>query len=185
MQCRHLRTCATPLGIAGLLFAACSALQAQDKQDKKGEDVQFMTADKVEIRGTFYPAAKTKAPCAILLHNIGGNRRQEGWDKLAQVLSKDFAVLTFDFRGHGDSTNVDPLFWKSSTNMMIRGANKMPSKISYKDFPDAYYPMLTNDLAAAKRYLDQQNDANACNSSSIVVIGAQDAAAIGAFWIYT
>jgi hypothetical protein len=119
------------------------------------------------------------------LHNIGGNRQQTGWDELADRLSKDFAVLSFDFRGHGDSTNVDPSFWKTGSNAMIRGAAKTPAKISYKDFPDAYYPVLANDIVAAKRFLEQQNDAGTCNASNIVVIGAQDGAAIGALWIAT
>jgi alpha-beta hydrolase superfamily lysophospholipase len=167
---------------AGTFLVTHSGARAQDKE-KTGEEIQFETADKVELRGKFYASKKSKAPCAILLHNLGGNRQQKGWEDLAEKLSNDFAVLSFDFRGHGDSTNVDPVFWKTSANMMIRGAAKMPSKISFKDFPDAYYPMLVNDIVAAKRYLEQQNDAGACNASNIVVIGAQDGAAIGALWI--
>ncbi len=161
------------LMVSSVLCAVLAAVPSVRAQDKKGEEVQFETADKVEIRGTFYASSKPKAPCVVLLHNVGGNRQQEGWDKLAQALSKDFAVLSFDFRGHGDSTSVDPTFWKVGANTMIKGAAKTPSKISYKDFPDAYYPMLINDLAAARRFLDQQNDAGACNSSSIIVIGAR------------
>jgi hypothetical protein len=103
---------------------------------------------------------------------------------LAQALSKDFAVLSFDFRGHGDSTTVNPAFWVGSNNT-IKNAAKKPNKISYKDFPASYLPMLANDVAAAKRYLDQQNDAGSCNSSNMVVIGAEEGAAIGALWIST
>jgi pimeloyl-ACP methyl ester carboxylesterase len=167
------------------VFLACD--RAASAQAPKGDEiqVQFETADKVELHGTFYPSGKTKAPCVILLHNIGGNRQQKGWAELAKALSKDFAVLSFDFRGHGDSTNVAPAFWKTTTNTMIKGAAKMPSKISYKDFPDAYFPMLANDVVAAKRYLEQQNDSMSCNASNIVVIGAQDGAAVGALWVMT
>jgi hypothetical protein len=119
-----------------------------------------------------------------LLHKYGGNRQQKGWDELAQALSKEFSVLSFDFRGHGDSTTVNQAFWVGSNNT-IKNAARKPNKISYKDFPANYLPMLANDVAAAKRYLDQQNDAGACNSSNLVVIGAEEGAAIGALWINT
>jgi pimeloyl-ACP methyl ester carboxylesterase len=176
------KSCISSATLAAMFWFMPTAIA--QTPEKSGTPVQFDSADKVELRGTFYASAKPKAPCVILLHNIGGNRHQKGWDELAKVLSKDFAVLSFDFRGHGESTNVDPaIFWKSPGNSMIRGAQKMPSKISYKDFPDGYFPMLVNDIAAAKRYLDQQNDANTCNTSNIVVIGAQEGASLGALWI--
>jgi pimeloyl-ACP methyl ester carboxylesterase len=169
------------IGLSFLLFGA----RADAQEKKAGEDIQFETADKVEIHGRYYASPKPKAPGVILLHNIGGNRQQEGWDKLAEALHKDFSVLSFDFRGHGDSTTVNPVFWRTSANGMIKGSARQPSKISYKDFPDAYYPMLVNDIAAAKRFLDQQNDANTCNSSNVVLIGAQEGGAVGALWLFT
>ena len=151
---------------------------------KASEEVQFDTADKVEIHGTFYAPAKPKSPCVLLLHKLGGSRDESGWNRLAQVLQKDYAVLRFDFRGHGDSTNVGPEFWRFyPSNALIKGAVRMPPKISYKDFPPTYLPILANDVAAAKRYLDTQNDGGVCNSSSIIVIGAGEGAAIGALWI--
>jgi hypothetical protein len=150
------------------------------------DEVQFETADKVELHGTFYPCSKAKAPCVIFLHKIGGNRQQKGWDELAEALTKDFAVLSFDFRGHGDSTTVEPsAFWMAPNNNLIKGANKKPNKINYKDFPPQYYPVLANDVVAARRFLDQQNDAGACNTSNIIIIGAEEGAAIGALWMYT
>src|SRR5947209_2474990 len=93
---------------------------------QKSEEVQFDTADKVELHGTFYAPAKPRAPCVILLHKIGGNRDEHGWDQLAQVLQKEYAVLRFDFRGHGDSTNVAPEFWRNASNSMIKGAARAP-----------------------------------------------------------
>jgi hypothetical protein len=138
----------------------------------------------VELHGTFYPARKAKPACVILLHKYGGNRQQQGWKELAEVLTKEFAVLSFDFRGHGDSTNVSPEFWRSRLNLsMIKGGTRQPSKISHKDFHSNYIPVLANDVAAAKRYLDRQNDAGSCNSSNVIVIGAEEGAAIGALWI--
>lgn len=164
-------------GVATLILALAPAAARAD-------EVQFETADKVELKGTFYPGSK-KSACVIMLHKLGGNRQQKGWEELAQALNKaGYAVLGFDFRGHGDSTSVGPIFWRSGVhNSMIKGASKMPTKISYKDFPPNYLPYLANDVAAAKRYLDQQNDAGACNSSNVVVVGAEEGAAIGALWM--
>jgi hypothetical protein len=150
----------------------------------RADEVQFDTADKVELKGTFYPGTK-KSACIILLHKLGGNRQQKGWDELAQALNKaDYAVLSFDFRGHGDSTTVGAGFWRGH-NLMLKGSGRMATKISYKDFPSGYLPYLANDVAGAKRYLDQQNDAGSCNSSNVVVIGAEEGAAIGALWMST
>ncbi len=173
-----------PLGSAGWTCLGIVAL-AMIPTAARADEVQFDTADKVELKGTFYPGTK-KSPCVILLHKLGGNRQQKGWDDLAQALNKaGYAVLSFDFRGHGDSTSVGARFWRDRHNLMLKGASRMASKISYKDFPSGYLPYLTNDVAAAKRYLDQQNDAGACNSSNVVVIGAEEGAAIGALWMST
>jgi pimeloyl-ACP methyl ester carboxylesterase len=167
--------------LAGVALAlAPAAGRAQTSQE-----VQFDTADKVELRGTLYPSVRGKsAPCVILLHKYGGNRQQNGWKQLAEALQKDYTVLSFDFRGHGDSTSVSPQFWRYPNNLqLIRGATRMPQKIAYKDFAPLYVPVLANDVTAAKAYLDQQNDAGVCNSSNVIIIGAEEGGAIGALWI--
>ena len=176
--------------LAGLtLLTLPQGIQAQDKKsdpDKKSvsDNVKFDSVDGVELRGTFYPASKAKAPAVLMLHRYGGNR--EGWDNLATDLQKaGFAVLTFDFRGHGESTKVSPDFWKYTANTNhIRGANKADKKtIRQSDFRNDYLPMLVNDLVAAKRYLDKQNDAGLCNSSNLILVGAEEGAALGCLWI--
>jgi pimeloyl-ACP methyl ester carboxylesterase len=165
--------------LALCIVTTCAAASPAQQPD----DVRFETADKAELHGTFYPSNKAKAPCVILLHKWGGNRNDAGWKELAQVLQKEYAVLSFDFRGHGDSVEVSPEFWRSAANSIIRGAARLPQKISHKDFPTAYMPVLANDVAAARRFLDRQNDAGACNSSNIIIIGAEEGAAIGGLWI--
>jgi pimeloyl-ACP methyl ester carboxylesterase len=155
----------------------------------EAERVKFDTADQVEIRGTFYPSDRGKsAPCVLCLHAVGGNSQQEGWDELAKRLQKEgYAVLTFDFRGHGDSTTVGPNFWNQfPANRTIKGYQPYKPKetISYKDFTTPLnYAYIVNDIAAAKRFLDRRNDAGDCNSATTVVIGAESGAALGALWI--
>jgi dienelactone hydrolase len=155
------------------------------------EKVRFDTYDRVTIRGTFYASSKgSKAPCVILLHPIGGSSAQEGWEGLAKKLQeKGFAVLAFDFRGHGDSKEVDPaVFWKYPLNAKLKGftAAKPRSEISYKEFTTPYhYLALVNDIAAARRYLDTRNDSQECNAANIIVIGAESGATLGALWMAT
>ena len=56
-----------------LLLATTAFAQAQTAPDK----VSFETVDEVELKGTFYPSDQNiKAPCALLLHNVGGSSSQ-------------------------------------------------------------------------------------------------------------
>jgi hypothetical protein len=122
-----------------------------------------------------------------MLHALGSDSGQNGWDQLATELQKKgCAVLTFDFRGHGKSTDVDAGFWKDVKNQqMVRGynPNKPKERISYKDFNNAYFTRLVDDIAAAKFFLDRKNDSGELNSSSVVVVGAEDGGALGVLWM--
>jgi alpha-beta hydrolase superfamily lysophospholipase len=174
----------TGLAILALPHAVKGQDKGQDKKSDSSENVKFDSVDGVELRGTFYPASKAKAPPVLMLHRYGGNR--QGWEKAAEKLQdKGFAVLTFDFRGHGESTKVSPDFWKLAANANhIRGGNKPDKKtIRQSEFRADYLPMLVNDIAAAKRYLDKQNDAGLCNSSNLILVGAEEGAALGLLWM--
>src|SRR5437879_3525330 len=102
-------------GVLAFLLAPLAALaQPPATTPINKDEVKFDSFDGVELHGTFYPASGgTKSPCVLLIHKIGGNRNQAGWEDLAVYLQKkDFAVLSFDLRGHGESLTVNPnLFW--------------------------------------------------------------------------
>jgi hypothetical protein len=187
-------TClAVALGTGLVLGGLPRAHAAQDKKVAAEEKVRFDTADNVELKGTYYASEKGKrAPTVILLHKIGGSSQEEGWDTLAQDLQKKgFAVLAFDFRGHGNSTTLkNPIrFWSVAANrQMVRGfvpnTRQPKDTISYKDFSTAYYPTLVNDIAAAKLFLDmRKNDEGQCDSAATILVGAEDGAALGALWM--
>ena len=78
---------------ASLLVAACSS--------SGGGRGTFITADDgLVLRGRSYGSGATGV---ILAHELGGN--QGNWDDFATRLAgRGFFVLTFDFRGHGDSS---------------------------------------------------------------------------------
>jgi pimeloyl-ACP methyl ester carboxylesterase len=177
--------CLTPL-FAGLLVALLPSAGRADVP--KAQKVLLETFDKVQLTGSWYASGNdaTKSPVVLLLHKIGGSCQQEGWDALAQMLQeKGFAVLALDFRGHGDSKNVKPMeFWNVRHNTNgIRGANRTKDAIDWKEFTPAYYPMLVNDIAAAKQFLEQKNNARECNISDLYVVAAEDGAGLGMLWM--
>lgn len=182
----------TPLcrRLAGALFL-CSflAISPRSLADDKSniEHVKFDTADFVEIHGTLYAGGNgAKSACVIFLHQLGGNSQQEGWNQLAEQLQKKgFTVLAFDFRGHGESTVVGPGFWRLPRNQALRSyrPGKQRDQISYKDFTTRdNWLDLVNDISGAKRFLDRRNDAGDCNSSNLVLIGAEGGATLGLIW---
>ncbi|NUM46927.1 MAG: hypothetical protein HUU38_19655 [Anaerolineales bacterium] len=80
--------------------------------------VTFASADGTQLTGTFYAPMSTPAPIVVLMHQFGSDQHQ--WDEIARWLQTGtpaegntwlpampsglkFAVLTFDFRGHGAS----------------------------------------------------------------------------------
>ena len=180
------------LGRRAGTFLACFAFTCwpQTGRAAEPERVKFDTYDQVEIHGTYFAGdLGTKSPCALVLHALGGSSREEGWDNLAKELQKKhFAVLLFDFRGHGESTSVGNSFWYDRGNQTLRGfrRNKPKDQISYKDFTTLQnWLTLVNDIQAAKRFLDRKNDLSECNSANTVVIGVESSAALGALWIAT
>jgi pimeloyl-ACP methyl ester carboxylesterase len=188
----------------GLTLTGLPAAHGADVKEKaaddKSEKVKFESVDHVELHGVWYGASGNgkKAPAVLLLHNIvKSDSSKEGWDKLARDLQDaGYAVLSFDFRGHGDSTSVATEFWKDITSPglvalttynreQVRGFNPSKPKetISIKDFNTSYYPALVNDIEAARAYLDTRNDNGECNSSNLILIGAEEGAALGALWM--
>jgi pimeloyl-ACP methyl ester carboxylesterase len=148
--------------------------------------------DGVELQGTFYPSpGGRKDACVLLLHDFdrkgGGHSHEGGWDDLAESLQAEgYAVLSFDFRGFGNSKSVSNDFWNFPHNRMagrLTPGRELPDAIDYKNFPPDYYPYLVNDVMAARAYLDRRNDAREVNTSNLIVIGAGEGAAVGALWM--
>jgi alpha-beta hydrolase superfamily lysophospholipase len=126
----------------------------------------------------------------MFLHNfsrVGGGGSHGEWDDLAAKLQKKgYAVLSFDFRGFGDSKSVSRDFWKYPHNQVLRGfrrSGKLAESIEQKDFPGYYYPNLINDIAAARAFLDRKNDTHEVNTSNLILIGAGQGATLGALWM--
>ncbi len=177
-------------GLVALVLTGLSGTLARG-QGNKPDDVSFNTFDGVELKGTLYPnpGGKRKA-VVLLLHDFdskkGGSSDKDNWPALAKALQADgYVVLAFDFRGFGKSTDIDAMkFWNVAANKTyVRKGKGGATSVSYKDFKSGYYPFLVNDIAAAKAYLDRLNDQKGCNTSSTIVIGAGQAATLGALWM--
>jgi pimeloyl-ACP methyl ester carboxylesterase len=168
-------------GILAGLFVLLTTTAAHAQNSKPA---RFPTADGVEIQGTFWPGAKKDAT-VMLLHAVGKGEdsHKKGWDSLGDALNaKGYAVLSFDVRGHGQSTTVDPrIFWALNRQNVKQGAN--PNSFEFKQILKSGYPALVNDIAAAKAFLDRRNDAGECNASSLILVGAETGATLGAIWL--
>lgn len=171
-----------PLALSGVVRAANST------------PVKFETRDGVEIHGTYYPSKSANVkdlPVVLLLHRLGGHSHQDGWDSLAEAIQKEgYPVLSFDFRGHGKSTTIGnpKAFWGLPYNAQrVSGfsLSKPKTTLAARDFKGGYQPYLVNDIAAAKLFLDERNDAGECNSRAVIVIGAETGASLGALWMAT
>jgi alpha-beta hydrolase superfamily lysophospholipase len=177
------------IGLALCLVAGGRLPSARAQGMPKTEKVKFKTVDQVELHGTYWPSTRgRKAPCVLLLHKLGGKSHEDGWDRLAGKLQEEgCAVLSFDFRGHGQSTSVDPDFWKHNlyNRMGLRNSHKQGPTIAHADFKPGYAAYLVNDVSAARLYLDRRNDSGDCNSANIIVIGAEDGATLGNLWLYS
>jgi len=173
----------------GFLLIRPLSIPAQEKEAKI-EKARFTTPDGVELIGSFYPSAKKNAPVAIMLHaiGVGQNSKNKEWLSLAEALQKSgLAVLTFDFRGHGQSTEVTlpDMFWAMPANAR-NVKSSVKTNIEVKNFDKSYYPILLNDIAAARAYLERnKNDKGECSTSNIILIGAETGATLGAAWMNT
>ena len=171
------------------LLASCTWLaRASGADAPESSKISFDTADGVLLRGTWYPSAKdgSKSPAVMLVHKLGGDRTHPGWEDLAQALQqKGFAVLSFDLRGCGESTVIKEDFWKQPYNTIrnIEKASPKKEDIDFKQFKPSYYPVMVNDLAAAKHALELKNNAKECNCGDCIIIAAKDGATLASLFL--
>jgi pimeloyl-ACP methyl ester carboxylesterase len=195
---------------AALALTAAGGTPAAVAQDKKKtypdpEVESVTTADGFKLRVLIHksndPKAKlNKDQVVILMYPPGGGRdmTKGDWVGLAHRLNDEgYHVFRFDWRGHGASTDIvdTKFFWQTGptaglNTSLITGSRKSPLKSELnatKDLSPAnlgrYYPVFVNDLAAVRLLIDKRNDAGEVNSSSVYLVGAGEAAALGMLWV--
>jgi hypothetical protein len=161
------------------------------------EIVHFQAVDHMELTGTLYHGWRGKKGMTVLmLHDLGSNRSSPGWKRLADKLQTEgHTVLTFDFRGYGDSKKVSTKFWTYSVNKALTlpvhepglPPERQPKTLEGADLPTEYIPWLVEDIAAARTYLDLRHDEEngPVNTFNMVVLGAGQSSALGSLWLAT
>lgn len=172
-----------------------------EEYEKGSQRRTIDTRDGVYLQVTYWRAKQpsTTTPIVVLLSMKG--RTQRDWYPFAHELYEDgFAVLTFDFRGHGESTHIDPAKYKSpeylakekeirelqrktGRRVVIPGTGKLqePSKprgdtITFADdFRSAKElgDMMVRDLEDVKRFLLELHNAREFNIQQLGIVGAE------------
>jgi hypothetical protein len=174
-----------------LSLALLAGLPITGQAQVKPQDVSFETADGVDLQGMFYPSKNGGGSASvIIMHSLYKDPKKGDWAGLAKTLAEEgFNVLRFDFRGHGGSTELKDkkLFWSTPINAKVMAAQaaKGSKVIDYKNFQGkaGYFPMLANDLMAARVALDMKNDGNTTNTSSVYIIGPEDTITLGMIYL--
>jgi pimeloyl-ACP methyl ester carboxylesterase len=161
----------------------------------RSELVTLSTTDHVLLHARYYRGAQGKTSgCVLLLHDLNKSSADPSWRSLAEKLhARGHTVLALDFRGHGESKQVEPDFWDEPVNQgltsYIRGApaNAQPRHIEHSDFPGEYAVWLLHDIAAARAFLELKHDNpdEPVNLRNLVIVGAGQGATLGAVWLAT
>jgi alpha-beta hydrolase superfamily lysophospholipase len=153
----------------------------------KPQLVDLETDDGVMIAATYFPPLRPgkDVPVVLLLHGFGEKQSvffpTETENDVAFALQdKGFAVLTFDFRGHGHSTR--------RVGNVAGAEQKAPAGGGKLDFNElrapAQFMTLINDVETAKRFLLQKNNAGEINVAKLGVVGSEMGASIGLLWAF-
>ena len=135
-----------------VVMICCSVARAQAPPAKAiTVDMTLNTKDGQEIKITYFKsAAGPEAPVVILLHGKNGNRLI--WKPFAEQLQKvDFAVITVDLRGHGESVNP----------------NRKPEPLKKGE-----YIGMGLDLDAVKKFLFDEHQNKQLNMNKLGIVAA-------------
>ncbi len=148
-----------------LVLAVCSVLTtssvARGQAPKKAtsEDKSLVAKDGVEIKITYFKSTLGQdAPVVVMLHGKGGNRLI--WKSHAEALQKfDYAVVTVDLRGHGES---------------VGGSGGGTGKKSDSSSPKArdYAAMVAGDMEAVKKFLFEEHQKKELNMNKLGIVAA-------------
>lgn len=165
-----------------LLFALVLAIlspnlaSAQRRTIAEPEKQELTTKDGVKLNATYYASASGKdATPVVLLHDY--KESSAIYRSLARRLQKpaegdrhkSFAVLTVDFRGHGDSKQQA---YKGRTRELDA------AKLSKRDLE----AIVLGDMEAVRKFLVSENDKGKLNLNKLAVIGTGMGAVVGTNW---
>ena len=139
------------------------------------EEKTLQTKDGVKLAITYYPGSKGKETVPIIiLHDYKENRNV--YQQLAKELQSPDgkestrAVVTVDLRGHGESTV------QAGLGGQTRDLDA--TRLTTRD----YQAMVTQDLAAVRRFLVEKNNRGELNLNALCVIGSGMGANVAVHW---
>jgi alpha-beta hydrolase superfamily lysophospholipase len=113
--------------------------EADDEELTKGsKETTLQTVDGVYLNARIWMPEKPKTPketpVVILLHMRGKSQRD--WYPFAKFLQENgLAVCTFDFRGHGQSREINPQIYVNVEKSMKAAAARIPGLIQEQVIP--------------------------------------------------
>ena len=140
-----------------LALACGSSAFAQATKTAGSQDLSVSTKDGQEIKITYFRStAGQDAPVVILLHGKGGNRLI--WKTFAEQLQKvEFAVVTVDLRGHGESAG---------------GGESSDKKQNTAPKKGELAAMVNFDLEAVKKFLFQEHENKQLNINKLGIVAS-------------
>lgn len=159
-----------------------------DDEKNKPRAVDLETSDGILIAATYFPPLRPdkNTPAVMLLHGYG-EKQSVFWPSSSEkdlafaLQDKGYAVLTFDFRGHGHSkTRVG-----GQAGAAVQKGPAGADKLDFTNFrAPAQFATLLNDIEAAKRFLVRRNNAGEINVAKLGVVGSEMGASLGILWSF-
>ena len=142
-------------------LATTSAARGQAPAKKAtSEDKSLPTKDGTEIKITYFKStAGQDAAVVVMLHGKGGNRLI--WKSHAEEYQKrDFAVVTVDLRGHGESAG--------GSGGAASGKKNDTSAPKARE----YTAMVAGDMEAVKKFLFEEHQKKQLNMNKLGIVAA-------------
>ncbi|MBX3434768.1 MAG: alpha/beta fold hydrolase [Pirellulales bacterium] len=160
----------------GLVASPGALAQQRDRVAPDPAEYTLTTRDGVQLRITYFPSdAGVDATTVVLLHDQGESRAVLRELALALQTPTDpqahrRAVVTVDFRGHGDSKTA-------------LGYDDAPIELDATQFrQEDYENMVGFDMEAIRSFLVEQNDGKKLNLNKLSLAGCGMGATIAAIW---
>ncbi len=148
------------LGLCVVLATSTSAFGQAPAKKALSEEKTLPTKDNANVAITYFKATGGQdAPVVIMLHGKGSSRQV--WKGYAEALQKaDFAVVTVDLRGHGESTGGSGA--AATGKKADTGAPKA----------QAYEAMVAGDMEAVKKFLFEEHQKKQLNMNKLAIVAA-------------
>jgi hypothetical protein len=174
-----------------VLFMSPTSILAQDKDKKDAGPapdlpknaaiVGIQTEDGVILVATYWkPKKQGKSVGVVIVPNPRGHTQRECYTFADELCNEGLAVVTFDHRGAGQSTQIvsTAATTKKSDSGQIRSEDVLRNAQSIEK--------LTIDLDAVKQFLLRENNAEKVNIRQSAILAVGDLASVVAFnWVAT